>query len=396
LDVSNQRNASIFGYPSWIYKAVSSKDGNTYALRRLEGISLCSIRANFPDVVSIGYRLTNEKAIRAVQNWKRVNNSNVVAVHDAFTSRNFGDSSLVFVTDYHPVSRTLAEHHFGSGARHLGRSAGTHVLEQVLWNYVVQIASAVKTIHGSGLAARVVDPTKVLVTGKNHVRLNACAIMDVVQHDTQRTLSELQRGDLLQFGQLVLAIGTMNPNVIHNVPKAMEHFARAYGPQLRDSVFWLIGLNQPDQPRSIELFVNGISSHIIVVFDSTLHLNDQLNAELNRELENSRILRLLMKLNFINERPEHEHDRQWSENGERYFLKLFRDYVFHQVDAQGHPITDLAHVLTCLNKLDAGVEEKVTLVSRDEQSCFVVSYRELKRGVESAFQELTKTARRGQ
>jgi PAB-dependent poly(A)-specific ribonuclease subunit 3 len=68
-------------------------------------------------------------------------------------------------------------------------------------------------------------------------------------------------------------------------------------------VFWLIGLNQPDQPRSIELFVNGISSHIIVVFDSTLHLNDQLNAELNRELENSRILRLLMKLNFINERP---------------------------------------------------------------------------------------------
>jgi hypothetical protein len=25
------------------------------------------------------------------------------------------------------------------------------------------------------------------------VRLNACGIMDVVQHDTQRTLSELQR-----------------------------------------------------------------------------------------------------------------------------------------------------------------------------------------------------------
>ena len=345
------------------------------------------------DMSLIGYRLTNEKAIRAVQNWRRINSSNVVIVHDAFTSRNFGDSSLVFVTDYHPLARTLAEHHFGSGARHPGRPAGSHVLEQVLWSYVVQIACALKTIHGSGLAARIIDPTKVLLTDKNRVRLSACGIMDVVQHDTQRTLSELQRGDLLQFGQLLLGIGTMNPNFSHNASKAMEHFSRAYGPQLRDSVFWLMGLNSPDQPRGIDIFVNGISSHIITAFDNSLHQNDQLNTELNRELENSRILRLLMKLNFINERPEYEHDRQWSENGERYFLKLFRDYVFHQVDAQGHPVTDLAHVLTCLNKLDAGIEEKVTLTSRDEQSCFVVSYRELKRGIESAFQELTKTAR---
>jgi PAB-dependent poly(A)-specific ribonuclease subunit 3 len=121
----------------------------------------------------------------------------------------------------------LAEHHFGSGARHLGRSAGTHVLEQVLWNYVVQIASAVKTIHGSGLAARVVDPTKVLVTGKI-TSVSTPAPLWMSSSTIQRTLSELQRGDLLQFGQLVLAIGTMNPNVIHNVPKAMEHFARAY------------------------------------------------------------------------------------------------------------------------------------------------------------------------
>ena len=37
LDTSNQKNAALFGYPSWIYKAISSKDGNIYALRRLEG-----------------------------------------------------------------------------------------------------------------------------------------------------------------------------------------------------------------------------------------------------------------------------------------------------------------------------------------------------------------------
>lgn len=37
LDLSHQKNAAIFGYPSWVYKAQSSKDGNFYALRRLEG-----------------------------------------------------------------------------------------------------------------------------------------------------------------------------------------------------------------------------------------------------------------------------------------------------------------------------------------------------------------------
>lgn len=38
LDLNNQKNATIFGYPSWVYKAQSSKDGNFYVLRRLEGM----------------------------------------------------------------------------------------------------------------------------------------------------------------------------------------------------------------------------------------------------------------------------------------------------------------------------------------------------------------------
>jgi PAB-dependent poly(A)-specific ribonuclease subunit 3 len=40
LDLSHQKNAATFGYPSWIYKAQSSKDGYFYALRRLEGMTI--------------------------------------------------------------------------------------------------------------------------------------------------------------------------------------------------------------------------------------------------------------------------------------------------------------------------------------------------------------------
>jgi PAB-dependent poly(A)-specific ribonuclease subunit 3 len=105
--------------------------------------------------------------------------------------------------------------------------------------------------------------------------------------------------------------------------------------------------------------------------------NDHLEAYLSRELENARLVRLLTKMGFINERPEFEHNPQWHETGDRFLLKLFRDYVFHQVNDAGDPVVDLAHVLSCLNKLDAGTEERVMLVSRDEQACFIVTYKEV-------------------
>ena len=43
----------------------------------------------------------------------------------------------------------------------------------------------------------------------------------------------------------------------------------------------------------------------------------------------------------------------------RYMLKLFRDYAFHQVMEDGRPFLDMAHVIACLNRLDAGIPDKV-------------------------------------
>jgi PAB-dependent poly(A)-specific ribonuclease subunit 3 len=49
--------------------------------------------------------------------------------------------------------------------------------------------------------------------------------------------------------------------------------------------------------------------------------------------------------------PRFDMDPGWSETGDRYLIKLFRDYVFHQVDENGRPVVDMVHVLTCLNKV---------------------------------------------
>ncbi|RMZ81087.1 hypothetical protein DV738_g2514, partial [Chaetothyriales sp. CBS 135597] len=378
LDTSNHKRPNIFGgYASWVYKAQSSQTGQFYVLRRIEG-----------------FRLTNEQAIRTVQAWKQVQCASVVRIIDAFTNRGFADSSLFFVTDYHPLAQTLAEHHhIGQPRQSRGRNSIDHVPESVLWSYVCQIASALKVIHGNKLAARVLDITKVLVTGKNRVRLNGCAVLDVVQFDNQVPVTQLQKQDLVNFGLVILSLGANVTDASQNFARAMDQFKRHYKPELQDAVVWLYSAMQNTE-RSIDQFITMIANQMINSFDGALHNDDALYSNLAREVENGRLFRLMAKLGFINERPEFDHDRQWSENGERYYLKLFRDYVFHQVDAQNRPVIDLGHVLSCLNKLDAGSDERVMLISRDEQNCFVVSYKELKKGVESAFQDLAKSGRR--
>ncbi|TVY46335.1 PAN2-PAN3 deadenylation complex subunit PAN3 [Lachnellula occidentalis] len=378
LDTSHRKSAAVFGYPSWIYKATSIKNGHMYCLRRLEG-----------------YRLTNERAIRSVKDWRRVNSGGVVSVVDAFTTRAFGDSSLVFVTNYHPLSKTLVEHHFTSTNR-FGNRISQAVPEPVLWSYIVQIASAIKSVHSANLAVRCIDPSKVILTEKGRIRLNACSVLDVVQFDAQRPLAELQQEDFIHFGKLILSIATNNLSVMasHNLMGFVDQLSRSYTGELRDTIIWLLTPAQAPATKSVVELLIGISNHIVDAFDSSLHANDTLYSELAREVENGRIVRLLMKLGSINERPDYDGELNWSENGERYVLKLFRDYVFHQVNAEGRPVVDMGHILACLNKLDAGSQEKITLTSRDEQTVFVVSYNEVKKQVNSAWADLQKPSRR--
>ncbi|KAK5740939.1 PAB-dependent poly(A)-specific ribonuclease subunit 3 [Elasticomyces elasticus] len=415
LDTNPARTTTTFGYPSWIYKATSSKDGHTYALRRIEG-----------------FRLTSEQAIRSFQGWKRITCASVVRVHDAFTGRWFGDSSLIVVTDYHPLSRTLGEKYFtsinnarvGKGASAGAAGSGPFVQEQDLWNYIVQLAGALKAIHEAGFAAQTVSASKVLLTAKNRLRLNGCGVLDITQYEHRQAggVGELQRNDLLDLGRLVLSLAARNASAQQNVQKSLEFIARAYSERFRACLVWLLNPPANDDLVSptttsegaatvsdynVGTLLTNISDKVILVLDSTLHYEDEMTNNLMRELENGRLIRLLTKMNVVLERPDisltptgtasnsssaNQPSNAWSETGERYYLKLFRDYVFHQVDQEGRPVLNLGHIITCLNKMDAGTEEMVQLMSRDEQNIMVVSYREVKRGFESAWAEISKAA----
>ncbi|ETS84802.1 hypothetical protein PFICI_02827 [Pestalotiopsis fici W106-1] len=371
LEGPKSGQSSLFGnVVCWVYKATSKKNGHVYCLRRLQGARVS------------GKESTNTP----LSKWKRISSGGIVTPVEVFTSRDFGDTSLIFIHNYHPCSKTLAEQHFTGGR------FKPSIAESSLWSYISQICNALKTIHNGELAARCIHPTKIILTEKNRIRLSACMILDVLEYDNPRPLAELQHEDLVDLGKLILSL-CLNQNQIHNVQASWQSFQQTnYSAELKELVFWLISPPSAEAPeqKHIGFLLQSIAHHLFDSFDASLHAYDEITSEIHKELENGRIARLLMKLGTINERPEFDNDPNWAENGERYTLKLFRDYVFHQVDANNNPVLNLGHMLSCLNKLDAGIDEKVFMTSRDHQTSFVVTYKELKKQVTNAFQELQK------
>ncbi|XP_014671544.1 PREDICTED: PAB-dependent poly(A)-specific ribonuclease subunit PAN3-like [Priapulus caudatus] len=389
--VNPMEKSNTFGYTTSVYKATHMKTGLTYCLRRIHG-----------------FRLVNTKALQLVDFWKKLQHANIVQLREVFTTKAFGDHSLVFAHDYHPAAETLMYRHFSSHSHHMdggkgfgggggggGSSSSNRGLlpENVIWGYVVQLSSALRTIHAAGLACRVMDPTKILVTGKNRLRVNCVGIFDVLSLDATQPnpiamMPQNQQEDLISLGKIVLALACNSVAAIQreHIHNSMEMVARNYSGDLKNLILYLL-TNQP-RLRSVNDIMPMIGARFYSQLDSALCKVDVLEAELAKVGQNKRDFRVFIRMMTAVHTHRYNMDPSWSETGDRYLLKLFRDYLFHQVREDGTPWIDMAHIVQCINKLDAGVPEKVQLMSRDEQNILVVSYADLKHCVETSYSEL--------
>ncbi|KAG1648522.1 PAN2-PAN3 deadenylation complex subunit pan3 [Nymphon striatum] len=443
LNSQNQKT-STFGYVTTVYKATNIKTGVNYCLRRVHG-----------------FRLVHTKCMSIIEMWKKLKHSNLVQLREVFTTKAFGDHSIVFVHDYHPNATTLLDYHFSHSNKSDNLVRGTGIYgpegaprpfsqskssrkallpESQLWAYIVQLSSVIRTIHMAGLACRNLDPTKVLITAKSRLRVNCCGIYDVLTYDinvsnslphTQLyqnvsfglpvleigdTRSSLhlvgdekgtddigwkyeafdglgdfpgmgEQEDMGAFGKIILALACNSLDSVHvdNMQSSMELVARNYSPDLRNLILYLIGTQRN---KSVNEIMPMIGARFYTQLDSAQLRTDIAENELAKEVNNGRLLRLITKINIITERPEFNMDHTWSETGDRYMLKLFRDYVFHLVTEEGAPWMDMSHIVQCLNKFDAGVPDKIILSSRDQQNVLVVSYTELKQCFETSFSEI--------
>jgi len=413
---SPMHKSQTFGYVTSVYKATNTKNGQFVALRRIHG-----------------FRLVNTKCMVLVDQWKKLQHANLIALRQVFTTKTFNDHSMVFVYDFYPGAETLMSKHFnaptqmsnafmdpysggGPGGDHNpnARSFNSHknqmlrqqamlnqnglLSESLIWTYVIQMTSALRHIHSAGLACRTLDPTKILIINKTRLLLNCCGIFDVLTYDPTSSnpmaaMAHYQQEDLIALGKIVLALACNSFLAIQreNLQTSMEIVTSTYSSDMRNLIMYL--LTNPTRLKTVNDLMPMIGARFYAQIDAALTHNDVIEAELAKEIESARLFRLLTKLCTVVDRAELNGDFAWADYGDRYMLKLFRDYVFHQIMEDGRPWLDMAHVVSCLNKLDSGLNEKVCLMSRDEQNVLVVSYAELRNCLDQSFTECVQAHR---
>ncbi|VDM41319.1 unnamed protein product [Toxocara canis] len=371
-------------YTTTVYKAISIRDGMPYCIRRIHN-----------------YRVSSSKQLNLADNWKKLIHANVVQLREVLPTRQFGDHSLLFVYDFHPLSETLKLRHLnsrvnGMSATYMDGIGSGGLQESLIWTYIVQLSSALRAIHSSGMAARTVEPTKIIVFSKTKLMLSSCGVLDVVSPESSHnSIQHQQQEDLCGLGRVIvaLAMGSLHAARRENLSASLAVISQHYTADMKNIISLLLSVSaQGSRIRSINEVMPMIGARFYAQLESAQMKNDLLENELSKELENGRLFRLLCKLNTIIERPQFQMDMSWSETGDRYLLKLFRDYLFHQVTEAGKPWIDMAHIISCLNKLDAGLNEKIQLVSRDGDNVLVVSFFDLRRCLENAFRELHNAA----
>lgn len=375
------------GVATTVYKAFSNIDGNPYAMRR----------------VNHGFEISDELSFASIKRWKLVRSPNVVHVQDAFTTMAFGgeSSQLIVVYDYYPNASTLSDYHKKTAWR------TEPITEDILWSYLVQLVSAITAIHAKGLAARrSVDINKIIVTSKNRIRLSGCAVSDILAANLQEpgddvdklssnaeNMAALQRRDIALLGQVMIDLCAYTlPQALRQglLSELLKLIATLLSCNFLQELLQVLNLLNDDSPEfDLDAFTSRhLTAKMMTVLNASQDATDYMEAQLTLELENARLFRLMAKLNFVIDRPEQQKD--WLENGPKYIVKLFRDYIFLQYDDYGKPVVDLARVLSNLNKLDAGIDEKFLLVSRDEKQCIIVSYKEIRDTIDSLFRNLTR------
>lgn len=304
MDSGQKVSRSSFGYPSDTFQATSREDGNLYCVRRFDNVRCVSPRI----------------AVTVMEKWnsaiKVQEHPSVVPLYRCFVAQR----AVFFVHQYIPGARTLRERLEGP------------LLEAVVWSAIVQLTSAIRAVHSSNLAVRTLHPRHVLsntdATGSRlRLRLNCLGVVDALEFEARKNTTDLQDEDIRDLGRLILSIATgteINSSTDHDILGRCEAFAaQNYSRDLHGLTMTLI---KSARPPSIMEVSRAIAQRALDEQDAAYVTLDKTERALSAEYDSGRALRLMLKLAFVNERPEFGPNRRWAQSGDCYVLSLFRDY----------------------------------------------------------------------
>lgn len=329
-----RRGRSSFGYPSATFQVTNREDGHLYCLKRFD-----NVRSVSPKIaLAVSDRWSTARAVQE--------HPGIVPFYQCFVAQR----AVFFVHQYIPGSRTLSERLLGP--QQFG-GAGHPLPETVLWSCIAQLVSVIRTIHGSNLAVRTIRLQHILSnqcifdsdgggnaatgsgsSGRLRLRLGSLGVVDTLEFEARKHVADLQMEDMRDLGRLILSLATATDVCAastatdvcaETMNRCEQYLARNYSPELQSLTMTLI--RRGPRPPSILEVSRAIASRICFEEqDAVYRALDRTERALSSEYESGRALRLLLKLGFVNERPELGPNRRWAQSGDCYMLTLFRDY----------------------------------------------------------------------
>lgn len=384
-----------------LYKAICGTDGEASSLMRVVGIPPAS----------------STQIVRASECWRRVRHSGISTLREVFSATSFNPSvNEVFLSYAFPGRARPFSAAFLPTLPRYGAPSRTPapLPEDALWALSTQLLSAVHECHKWGLALRgALHPSAVLVVGRNRVRLFGVGVNDILdptgaEHLPMRgQITENEKakthmkGDLNALANLLLMLalrsnmgavrgGVLTLGLAHSLD-VLRRSTPYTGLFIRTVEVLADGATSENNSVTIVDVLQTASTRITEELGNVWGHSDNLTKLLFDELENSRMLRLIALISYVTERNESTSDQAWSETGDRYVVKLFRDYLFHREDDNGRAVLDMAAVVECLHRLDIGSQEQVLLSARDGKSLIVASYDEIRRCLLQSVDELMRT-----
>jgi PAB-dependent poly(A)-specific ribonuclease subunit 3 len=157
--------------------------------------------------------------------------------------------------------------------------------------------------------------------------INCVGVVDALEFEARKNVIDLQRDDVRDLGRLILTLGTGTEITKSSDAETLQacemYLAQHYSRDLHSLAVTLI---RSANPPTIMDVCRAMAGRIFDELDSAHMAYDRCEQALASEYDSGRALRLLLKLGFINERPEFGMNRRWAQSGDCYVLTLFRDY----------------------------------------------------------------------
>lgn len=146
----------------------------------------------------------------------------------------------------------------------------------------------------------------------------------MLEFESRKNVESLQMEDIRDLGRLILSLAVGADVTASNQERFAPFVGQNYSRDLYSLVMTLI--NSVPHPPNVTDISRAIVGHSFEEQAAAYRQVDRTEQALAAEFNSGRAFRLLLKLGFINERPEFGPNRRWSQSGDCYILSLFRDY----------------------------------------------------------------------